>query len=219
MTVFRITFSTHYQPQGSAEPALPQHRGGRGAQGRHPHLLRKPCHSSAEAPFLRPSHGGARESSWRQGGAGLPWDGAPVHTPFGGDGWAPLSRQNRIPGGERPQERNQRDTGKNTQGAHRGRNGNPTENRPPLLNLGRTRPSDRSPELVTGGGSSSNGQAAEREGREGHQDTRMLEPLDGQPPVRNRIRSRVGLQREEVCSWLFTAVLTRSSRLGPHGGR
>lgn len=142
-----------------------------------------------------------------------------MHTPFGGDGWAPLSRQNRIPGGERPQERNQRDTGKNTQGAHRGRNGNPTENRPPLLNLGRTRPSDRSPELVTGGGSSSNGQAAEREGREGHQDTRMLEPLDGQPPVRNRIRSRVGLQREEVCSWLFAAVLTRSSRLGPHGGR
>ena len=113
-----------------------------------------------------------------------------------------------------------RGTGKNTQGAQRKRHGDRTESRPSLLKLGGTQPSDRSPELATGGeGNSSNGQASEREGgRQRHQDTRMLE-LGWAAALQNRTQSRVRLQcEEEVCSWFFTAVLTRSSRLSPHRG-
>ena len=118
-----------------------------------------------------------------------------------------------------PPERNQKDTGKNTQGAHRKRHGDRTESRPSLLKLGGTQPSDRSPELATGGRNSSNGQASEREGgRQRHQDTRMLE-LGWAAALQNRTQSHVRLQcEEEVCSWFFTAVLTRSSRLSPHRG-
>ena len=101
-----------------------------------------------------------------------------MHTPFGGDGWAPLFNQNRILGGKCPPERNQRDTGKNTQGAHRERHGDHTESLPSLLKLGGTQPSDRSPELATGGGIAAMGR--HRSGRAGRGTrTHECSSLDG----------------------------------------
>ncbi|CAI9159914.1 unnamed protein product [Rangifer tarandus platyrhynchus] len=212
MTLFRVMFSTRYQAQ--SRRFLSTEAGGalRAATCIYSGSPASPPRRCGACTHLTEGHA---ESSWQQGAQGCPGVGPPG-TPHS-EGTAGLPSPIRTGS---PEERNRRDTGKNTQGAHGGRSGKHTENRPPLLNQGRTRPSDRSPELVTGGGSSSKGQAAEREGREGHQDTRMLERSGGQPPVRDRIRGRAGLHCEEaVCSWFFTAGLTRSSRLGPHRGR